>query len=120
MAPATREQHEDISFHYMSLIEKPECHDGSGEICQILILNEIYTILDIISSNYDKFKAVYKSAPSRKPRTYLSMSQRHSIKFLQYYNIKQCRAQGSFPFSQWLIVIREEFETFCISCNTFD
>ena len=74
MAHATREQHDEIFLHCMSLIEKTEYRDGSGAICQILILNDINTILDIISFDDEELKAVYKSTPSTKPRIYLTIS----------------------------------------------
>ena len=67
MVPTIREQHDDILLHCMSLIEKKECNDGSGDICQILILNEIDTILDIISLDDEELKAVYESIPSKNP-----------------------------------------------------
>ena len=74
MAPTTREQYEDTFLHCMSLIDKIEYHDGSGEICQMLVLNEIDTILDIISLDDEELKTVYKATPSSKPKTHLSMS----------------------------------------------
>ena len=58
----------------------------------MLILNEIDTILDTIILGDEELKAVYEPTPGTKPRQHLSISQHHTIKFLQYYNIKQCRA----------------------------
>ena len=103
----------------MSLIEKSGYNDGLYDICQILVLNKIDTILDTISLGDEGLKAVYKSTPCTKPSKHLSKPQHNSIKFLQYYNTHKYRVHGSFPFKQWLIVTREEFETFHISCNPF-
>ena len=44
----------------MILIEKTECHDGSGVIFQIFVLIEIDTILDIISLDNEESKELYK------------------------------------------------------------
>ena len=48
MVAITREQHEAIFYNCMSLIEKPEYHDGAGIVCAILILNDIHKMLYII------------------------------------------------------------------------
>ena len=44
--PTAREQHETILFHCMILIEKPELNDGIGEICNMILLYQIDTIID--------------------------------------------------------------------------
>ena len=56
----------------------------------------------------------------KKQIIHLTMSQRNLLKFIQYYNTKQCKIYGSFPLEQWLLITRNEFETFRISCNPFD
>ena len=98
-----------------SLIESPEYHDGTGTIRQMLIFNDVNTIIDIITLNDEEVKALYTSTTKPKPKHHLKMSQINCIKFLKYYNMKQCRACGSFPLKNWLKVTRENFETFRIS-----
>ena len=56
IAPTTRQEHEHIFIHYMSLIEKIEWNDGSGEICDILYLDKVDTIIDIIGLDDEHIK----------------------------------------------------------------
>ena len=58
MVATTREQHEAICHHCMSLVENPEFQDGLGTICNILIENDINTIIDIISLDDEEIKAM--------------------------------------------------------------
>ena len=120
MVATTREQHETIFHHCMSLIENPECQDGSGTICKKLIENYINTIIDIISLDDEEIKVIYSSTTKIKSKQHLTMSQINGIKYLKYYNINQYKNNGSFLPKNWLKVTREEFELFRISCNLFD
>ena len=79
MVAITREQHEDIFHHCMSLIENPECQDGSGTICNILIENNIHTIIDIISLCDEEIKAKYSSTTKIKPKQHQRMSHINGI-----------------------------------------
>ena len=63
---------------------------------------------------------MFKLIPNNKNRIYVALPQRDSVKFIQYYNTKQCMNNGSFILEKWLIVTRHEFETFRISCNPFN
>ena len=120
MVATTRDQHETIFHHCMSLIENPEYQDGSGTICKMLIENDINTIIDIISLDDEEIKAIYSSTTKIKPKEHLTMSQINVIKYLKYYNTNQYKNNGSFLPKYLLKVTREEFELFCISCNPFD
>ena len=86
----------------------------------MLLINQIDTILDIIILDEEGLKVVFKSIPKNKNRIRLSILQRNTVKFLQYYNTKQYRTNGSFPLEKWLIITREESEPFRISCNPFE
>ena len=120
MVATTRDQHETIFHHCMSLIENPEYQDGSGTICKMLIENDINTIIDIISLDDEEIKAIYSSTTKIKPKQHLTMSQINGIKYLKYYNINQYKNNGSFLPKKFLKITREEFELFRISCNLFD
>ena len=120
MVATTREQHDAIFYHCMRLIENPEYHDGSGTLCTMLIINDINTIIDIISLDDKESKLVYTSSTKTKPKHYLTMYQINAVNCLKHYNMNQCRSHGSFPPKTWLKVTREEFELFRISCNPFD
>ena len=120
MDPTIRLQHENIFLHYMSLIEKPECNDGSGEICNIILINKIDIALDIFSLDNGHIKTMYKILPNKETRIKFTISQRYSVKFLQYYNVKKCRTSGFFPLESQQIVTRNEFEMFHISCDPFN
>ena len=52
----TRETHETIFHHCMSLVENLECQDESGTICKMLVENDINTIIDIISLDDEETK----------------------------------------------------------------
>ena len=72
MPTITREQHELIFLHTMIFIESPECNDGSGQICDILRNNQIYTIIDTINLDPEKIKSIHKLM--------------HDTKFKLYFN----------------------------------
>ena len=85
----------------MRLIETLECNDGSGNICNmIMLLSKINTILNVFSLNDEYIKVMYNLLPNSKARIDFIISQRNSAKFFQYYNTKQCRTNGSFPFEK--------------------
>ena len=86
----------------------------------MLILNQIDKILVIFCLHNENITAMFKPIPNSKIRIHLALFQRNAIKFLQYYNTKQCKNSGSFQLIQWLLGTRTEFETFRISCNPFD
>ena len=77
-------------------------------------------ILDIICLDNENMKEIYQMKGDRKQRVHLTMSQRNSLKFIQYYNTKQFKMHGSFPLEQWLLISINKFETFRISYNPFD
>ena len=66
----------------MSLIEKPECNDGSSEICDILHTNQVYTIIDIINIDPESLKSIYKTMSYRKYKLYLTIIQNNSVNTL--------------------------------------
>ena len=74
----------------------------------------------MFSLNDENIKAMYNLLPTNKIIIGFTISQCNSAKFLQYYNTKQCKTSGSFPLKTWLIVTRNEFETFQKSCNPCD
>ena len=59
MPTTTRVEHEKIFFHYMSLIEKSECNDGTSDICTMLHLNKIDTFLDILFLDDESIREIY-------------------------------------------------------------
>ena len=65
-------------------------------------------------------KEMHKMKGDKKQRIHLTMFQRNSLKFIQYYSINQFKTNGSFTLEQWLLIKRNEFEAFRISCNPFD
>ena len=90
MPTTTRLEHEKIFFHCVCFIEKSECNDGTGEMCTMLQLNKVVTILDIICLDDENMKEIYKMKGNKKQRIHLTISQRNSLKFILYYNTKQC------------------------------
>ena len=88
MTPTTRKQHEKIFYQCMRFIEKPECNYGSGEICDILLFNQIDKIINIINLDNDNIKAIHKIISNTNNRIHLTMTQRNSIKIRQYFNAK--------------------------------
>ena len=80
MVATTREQHEAIFHHCMSLIENPEFQDDSGTICKMLTENGIHTIIDIIGLDDEEIKAIYSSTTKIKPKQHLTLSQVNGIK----------------------------------------
>ena len=74
MMATTREQYEAIFYQCMSLIENPECHDGSDAICTKTILNDISKIIDIICLDNNEIKALYTSSTKNKTKHNLAMS----------------------------------------------
>ena len=73
MAPITRLEHEKLFLHGMSLIEKLEFNDGSGEICDMLHLNQIDKIIYIIKPGDEHIKAMYKKLPNNKNIIHLTI-----------------------------------------------
>ena len=61
MFPTTIDGGEKIFFNCVSIIETPECNDGTSEICDMILINEIDTILDIFSLDNENIKAIYIS-----------------------------------------------------------
>ena len=60
MGTTTRKQHESILFRCVSLIETIERNDGSGEICETFLINQINTILDIFSIDNENIQVICK------------------------------------------------------------
>ena len=87
MPITTRLEHQTTKiFHCLSLIEKVECNDKTGEICTILQLNQLDTILDMIYLDDENMKEMYKMKSNKRQRIHFTMIQRNSLKFIQYYN----------------------------------
>ena len=82
MAPITREQHEKIFFSCMSLIENPECNDGTGEICNMLVINSIDTILDNFCLD-EILKVIFKLILNNKNRIHVTLLHCNSVRSIQ-------------------------------------
>ena len=82
-APTTRQEHENILHHCMSLIKSSEYNDGAGDMCDILHFNQIDTIIDIINIDNENLKAIHKILPDTKNRMHITMIHRNSVKLLQ-------------------------------------
>ena len=50
----------------MSIIENLEFNDGIGDICDVLLLNQTNTTLDMFSLDDENRKGIYKSIPNNK------------------------------------------------------
>ena len=88
--------------YILSLYEshrKIGCNDRSDENFNMLILNQVHTILYIFCLNNESINIMYKLIPKNKTRIYSTLPQRNAIKFLQDYYTKQFRNNGSFPLN---------------------
>ena len=70
MPTTTMLEHQKSFFHCLSLIEKTEYNDGTGDICTMLQLNQINIILDILQLDNENMKEIHKIVPDRKTRAH--------------------------------------------------
>ena len=82
----------------MSLKGKSEYNDGSGEICSMLILNQINTIIDILCLNDEHIPEMFKSISSNWPEY---GSQYLNVSLSNFSNTTTQKNAGTVVLSHW-------------------